>query len=198
MKKTLITLFYILLINIVNANTNELGKIYTKTGDILDVKISVYEKGIIITNSKIKYFENGIKKKILLSKIKQIELGSKKYEVISYEKEVKTGPNRGIKKYTLLAEIISEGKVKLYRTYVLKSNGYWVNGFYQTTGTFLAENNYLVKGEIVKWISKLGFKKSIKKFFPKCEINQKLKDKIYKYSDIKEVIDLGNKACEIN
>jgi hypothetical protein len=198
MKTLLITIFYIFISPFVSANSKESGKIYTSKGDTLNVEISIYEKGIILTQSKIKYFKNGLKKKISLSKIKRIELNNKTYEIISYSKVIKTGPNRGTKKYNLLAEIINKGKVKLYRTYILKSNGYWMNGMYQNMGNYLGVNNYLVKGELVKWITKMDFKKTIKKFFPKCDINNKLKNKIYKYKDLDEVIHIGNKNCEIN
>jgi len=174
------------------------ASIYTKNGKVLEVDIGVYSQGIIITNSKIKYFNKGKKGKIALSQIDHIDLESKTYEVISYKKEIKTGPNRGITTLTLLVELAVNGKVKLYRAYSIQSNGgYMSDGVFVTYGgSSLVTTNYLVKDKLVKWTSKADFKKRIVSFFPDCDIVEKVENKQYRYRDLIQAIKYGNEKCD--
>lgn len=189
--------FFILLFfsSTVFANNLQKAIIYTKSGDTLNVKVDVYKQGILLTGNKIKYFQNGKKSKIAISKINFLDLGIKRYDVIEYSKERKTGPNRGIQTYTILAELIDDGKVKLYRSNVLKSTGHMMNGMYMSTGTVLVENFYMVTGKGTNWVSGFDFKRNIKTFFPGCELIGKVKDKVFRFRDIIEAVAYGNKHC---
>ncbi|GGF69562.1 hypothetical protein [Wenyingzhuangia marina] len=187
------------LINILANAQHEQGIIYTKDGNIIKVEIPIYKQGTIITKSKIKYLKGDKKKKISLSKIDHIEIDKKNYKVITYKKEEKFGPNRGIKTHTVLAEIINNGNIKLYRSYSLVSNGSMgSNGFYSVNGTSLIESNFLIKGDLIQWISKVNFKKQVKEFFSGCNVLiEKIENKTFKYEDIETVILFGNSECEI-
>lgn len=198
MKNTLILLLLILTAAFTKAGEKQSGKIYSKKGEVLNVDINVYVEGIILTASKITYYSDRQKHKISLSEIEHIEIGTKTYKIISYEKEVRTGPNSGHKTYTILAELVTNGSVKLYRAYYLQSNGYSNGGVYYSTGVSLAKDYYFVQGKIVKWVSKLDFKKSIKTFFPNCDLVDKVKNKTYRYRDIKEAVQYGNENCTIS
>lgn len=196
MKKRFFVIFCFLITSVVFANKKQYCTIYTKSGKVLKVQVNVDYGGVIVSASPIYYFENNNAKKIKLSEIEKIEIGSITYEVLTFRKKIKTGPSRGKDVTYSLAELVENGPVKLYKVYVTDTEGIWINGSYQFNGTYkITEQNYLANKNEIKWITKIGFKKNIKSFFPNCDVIKVVKEKKYKFKDLLEIVKLGNKMC---
>lgn len=201
MKKILVSCFLFFLSQILFGKETQPASIYMKNGEKLYVDVFVYEPGIVLNTSRLKYLRDGKKESVDISLIKGLVVDRRVYKVIGVNSTIALGPNRGTKVVTIkmLCELIDNGPVKLYEGHFLNKGGFSdANGVYYAGGSYLASDYYLQNDSNTYSISWLDFKKKMEILFPNCIVLERIKDKTYKFKDLQNAVAFANENCDFS
>lgn len=189
------------------------GVFYLNNGDSIKCSIRVYSDDVLIGIGKLQYIKDGVEKKIPFKKIDSVRLGTYFYTFIKIEVvEYDEFDDEQITIYKKFVRVEIRGKSNLYKEFILKPdetyaftnlNGVrgpyiYTNG-YKSAGTKLSWVPYIEKKGQITSLHKMTFKKDCMRIYENCPlVVNKLKEKVFVYGFVRDLVIYANQVCNDN